>query len=61
MLGDDFDENDIEECFIFEEDTKPDMSSYQKRFKHYMELTHPRHFLESDEKIIKCHQILERV
>jgi len=37
------------------------MSSYTKRFKHYSDLTDPKHFLESDEKILKCSKILERV
>ena len=55
------DDCDAEECFIFDEDVKPDMSSYTKRFKHYSDLTDPKHFLESDEKILKCSKILERV
>lgn len=52
---------DSEVCFIFEEDTKPDMSTYLKRFKHYLELTHPKHMLDSDDKILKSKEILERV
>ena len=58
---DSLDEGDIEECFIFDEDVLPDMSTYSKRFKHYRDLTDPSHILDSDEKILRCSKILERV